>query len=81
MHTEVRTCIQIKLAGVGVQLLAIYSQPASTESFALASNLYYDQLIVLKMFLSVHVSSLIEPCHIQVRSGSDPNCYPGQWVI
>ena len=42
MHTEVCTHIQIKLAGVSVQLLATYSQPASTQTYSLASNLCYD---------------------------------------
>ena len=29
----------------------------------------------------MHTSTLIKLGHIQVRSGSDPDYYPGQWVI
>ena len=33
------------------------------------------------MYVSARASILIKPGHIRVRSGSDPEWYPGQWVI
>ena len=37
-------------------------------------------MLAIKL-LSTHASTLIDPGHIWVVSGSDPDCYPGQWVI
>jgi len=40
-----------------------------------------NQALVPRMYVSAHASTLIKPGHIWVRSGSDPDHYPGQWVI
>ena len=39
-----------------------------------------NQLVAPEMKVSVHASTLIKLDHIQVRSGSDPDYHPSQWV-
>jgi len=40
-----------------------------------------EQALVPRMYVSAHASTLIKLGHIWVSSGSDPDYYPGQWVI